>query len=162
MALSTGKEVAEFKSFHKSPAMNEELSGLTWNLQGLIGSAFGGGAWMALTPFLASWPTPGILVAWVLLLALLIAVPALWSRRANWSALKGLSILLAITFGINLSFLLYAHFMSLPLVASWPPLSLSPASNFFPILLIFPALALLFCLLNQSSKKAKKLILRSQ
>lgn len=125
----------------------------SWNLGGLIGSAVGCSAWMALTPFLAARDLKGIIVALGCVMVILLAVPVLWSMRAGIEALRGIFILLAVAFVATLSFLLFAHFMSLPLLASWPPSRPAEASNFFWILLLYPALVLVFGFINRSGRK---------
>lgn len=50
-------------------------TGFSWNLGGLLGSAFGCSAWIALTPFVTGWHTTGVLIALGCVAMILLAVP---------------------------------------------------------------------------------------
>ena len=136
--------------------MKEKQNGLTWNLGGFIGSAFGIGSAFVLPPFLGNWPPLSVFVAFAYPLFLIMAVHRVWSMRQKWSALRGMNVFLATAFAISLHFLLYAHFNELPIVVSSPPTRLISASDCFPILLSLPALALLFLLQSELTKLTNK------
>lgn len=128
----------------------QRQSRFSWNLGGLIGSAVGYSAWMALTPFLANWHVSGIVAALLCVVLILMAVPILWQMRAKIEPLSGILILLAAAFTSMSCFLLIAHFTGLPVIAGLPPYDMVKASDFFWALLIFPALGTLFWFMDRS------------
>ena len=127
-------------------------TGFSWNLGGLLGSALGCSAWIALTPFVTGWHTTGVLFALGCVAVILLAVPILWSMRMKIEALRGMFIFLVVAFVATCGFLLFAYYAALPLLTSLPSSEQSAAADCFWILLLFPALALLFWVIGRSNR----------
>ena len=127
-----------------------------WNLGGWYASSVGATLWMIATPFLLSWPTPGVVAGIVGTLAVWSFASLAWGFRAKISAFKAIIGLLGATIVANLGFLLFAHANNLPLDGAAKAIE-SNYGLYYGLLLtlVISAMILFWLIENRRDKSAK-------